>query len=113
MAKRKALAEIAIDRQKGWVLPGFGSKQLDRFRYQAYAHFAEDEMWGQQTWTLLVDLEKMTDASADSVETTVYFMVPEAPQHLLEEGAEFELFMGQVHYTHGRIKRILPDDNAT
>jgi hypothetical protein len=50
--------------------------------------------------------------SSDSVEATVYVLSDDAPQDVLEEGAKSELFMGQVHYTHGRIKQILPDDKA-
>ena len=106
MKERRALAEIAIDPNRGWVLPRFGSKKTDRFRYQAYAHFEKDETWGQRSWTLLVDLEKMPDASAPSVEATVYFLVPAAPQHLLEENAKFELLMGQNYYMQGVIKHV-------
>jgi hypothetical protein len=106
MGQRKAIAEIAVDPSLGWVLPGFGGKKSDRFRYQAYAHFEKDKTWGQRTWTLLVDLAKMPDAGSHSVEATVYFMVPEAPQHLLDEGARFELLHGENHYTHGVIKRV-------
>ena len=109
MKTRKALAEIAIDRQRGWVLPGFASKP---YRYQGWVHFEKDPTWGQKTWTLLVDLAGPPDLSSDTVEATVYFFSDQAPQDVLEEGAKFELFMGQVHYTHGRIKQILPDDNA-
>jgi len=84
------------------------------FHYQAYVHFEKDETWGKEigTWTLLVDLEKMPDADARSVEATVYFFVPEASQHLIEEGAKFELLHGENYYTHGVIKRVLPDDSA-
>jgi hypothetical protein len=106
MKKRKAIAEIMIDPNRGWVLPAaWGSK---KFHYQAYAHFEKDETWGKGigTWTLLVDLEKVPDANANSVEATVYFMVPEAPQHLLEVGAKFELLHGENYYTHGVIKRV-------
>jgi hypothetical protein len=48
----------------------------------------------------------MPDANARSVEAAFYFMAPEAPQHLLEEGARFELLQGQNRYTHGVIERI-------
>jgi hypothetical protein len=109
MKKRKALAVIAIDQQRGWVLPRFGNKP---FRYQGLVHFEKDLTWGQKSWTLLVDLAGQPDLCSDSVEATVYFLSDQAPQDVLEEGARFELFMGQVHYTHGRIKRILLDDNA-
>ena len=63
-------------------------------------------MWGQQTWTLLVDLEKEPDVHAGQIEATVYFMAPIAPEELLEEGAKFELLCGESHYTHGVIKSI-------
>jgi hypothetical protein len=110
MKPRKALAEIAVDRQRGWVLPGFGSKP---HRYQGWVHFAKDPTWGQKTWTLLVALSGPPDLSADKVEATVWFLAPEAPHEVIESGADFELFMGQVHCTHGRIKQVLPDEAAT
>jgi len=106
MNQKKALAEIAIDTRHGWVLPSFGSKKTDRFRFQASAHFEKDNTWGHRTWTLLVDLEKMPAPDAHSAEATVYFMVPEAPHYLLEEGARFELLQGENHYTHGVIKCV-------
>jgi hypothetical protein len=109
MAERKAIAEIAIDHQRGWVLPGFGSKP---FTYQGWSHFEKDPTWGQKTWTLLVRLAGAPDLSADTFEATVWFFAKEAPHEVLEVGAKFELFMGQVHYTHGRITKILSDDPA-
>ena len=107
MAERKAIAEIVIDHQRGWVLPGFGSKP---FTYQGWSHFEKDPTWGQKTWTLLVRLDRAPDLSADTFEATVWFFAPEAPHEVLEVGAKFELFMGQVHYTHGRITKILSDE---
>jgi hypothetical protein len=95
--------------QKGWVLPRLGGLP---FRYQAWVHFEKDPTWGSATWTLLVELPAAPDPSADKVEATVSFVAPAAPHTVLEEGAAFELFMGQVHYTQGRITRILPDNNA-
>jgi len=103
MKERRALAEIAIDPKRGWVLPAFGSKPL---RYWAHVHFEKDATWGQQTWTLLVDLDKEPEMGAGSFEATVYFMAPKAPQHLFEEGAKFELLCGENHYTHGVIKSV-------
>ena len=110
MTTRKALAEIAVDSQRGWVLPRFGSLP---FRYQAWAHFEKDPTWGSATWTLLVELADAPDPSSQKVEATVSFLSPTAPHAVLEEGATFKLFMGQFHYTNGRITRILPDENAT
>lgn len=89
MRKRKAIADIAIDAQRGWPLPSFGSKTP--FRYWAHVHFEKDPTWGQRTWTLLVDLANTPDAEAGHVEATVYFMAPNAPEELLEEGARFDL----------------------
>jgi hypothetical protein len=106
MKQKKAIAEIAVDPKRGWVLPTFGSKKPDYFRYQAHARFEKDGTWGQRTWTLLVDLVKMPDAGVSSVEATVYFMNLEAPHQLLEKDAKFELLHGQNHYKHGFIKRV-------
>src|SRR5437867_6860804 len=104
MKERRALAEIAVDTERGWVLPTFGSNQP--FRYWAHVHFEKDPTWGQRTWTLLVDLEKRPDASDKEIQATVYFMAPNAPEELLEEGAKFELVCGESHYTKGVIERV-------
>jgi len=106
MKLRKAIADIIVDTRKGWALPTFGSKKPSQFRYWAHAHFEKDPTWGEQTWTLLVDLEKSPDTNADHVEATVYFMSPNAPDELLEEGAKFELVCGENYYTSGVIKRV-------
>lgn len=76
-------------------------------------HFVKDPTWGRTTWTLLVALSGPPDLSADKIEATVCFILPEAPHEVIEAGADFELYMGQIHYTHGRIKKILPDDPGT
>ena|ERR1700677_4306397 len=104
MKERRANAELAVEPQRGWVLPTFGSKTP--FRYWAHVHFEKDLTWGQRTWTLLVDLEKEPDASVGEIEATVYFMAPNAPTELLQEGARFELLCGESHYTTGVIKRV-------
>jgi hypothetical protein len=91
------------------VLPGFGSRP---FTYQGWSHFENDPTWGHATWTLIVMLTGAPDLSSDSFEATVCFFSPEAPHEILVEGTKFELYMGQVHYTHGHIKRVLPDDAA-
>jgi hypothetical protein len=104
MTPRKALAEIAVDPQRGWVLPSFSGQP---FRYQAWAHFEKDRTWGRATWTLLVELTHAPDPNSKKVEATVSFVALGAPHSVLEEGATFELFMGQVHYTHGRVLKIL------
>jgi hypothetical protein len=57
-------------------------------------------------------LDGEPDLSRERVEATVYFVAPEAPHEVIEPGADFELFCGQVHYTHGRIKQVLSDDTA-
>ena|SRR5665213_111862 len=106
MKQYKALAEISVDPKRGWVLPTFGSKKPLRFRYWAHVHFEKDPTWGQQTWTLLVDLENEPDVIDGYIEATVYFMAPNAPINLLEEGAKFELVCGESHYAHGVIRRV-------
>jgi hypothetical protein len=107
MTKRKALAEIAIDPKRGWILPGFGTKKPDMIRFQAWVHFEKDEAWGKQTWTLLLDMPRMPEPTALSAEATVYFLADEAPHHLLEEGAKFELLHGHNQYTHDVIKKVI------
>src|SRR5688572_2783350 len=75
MTTRRALAEITVDPQRGWVLPRFGGQP---FRYQAWAHFEKDPTWGSATWTLLVELAGAPPPSADKVEATVSFVAPGA-----------------------------------
>jgi hypothetical protein len=106
MNKRRAIAEIEVDPQKGWVLPTFGSENSSRFRYWAHVHFEKDPAWGQRTWTLLLDLQEQPDSSAKSVEATIYFMAPNSPENLLQEGAKFELLCGETYYANGFIKRV-------
>jgi hypothetical protein len=55
---------------------------------------------------MIVDLEAAPDASRGHVDATVYFMAPNAPEGLIEEGAKFELVCGESHYTTGVIKRV-------
>ncbi len=79
MKTRKALAEIAVDQRRGWVLPSAGTRP---FRYWAWAHFQKDPTWGKKTWTLWLDFDGEPDLSREQVEATVYFFVPEAPHEL-------------------------------
>ena len=109
MKTRKALADIAVDRQRGWTLPTAGTRP---FRYWAWAHFQKDPTWGKNVWTFWVELGGEPDISREQVEATVYFVAPTAPHEVIEPGADFELFIGQIHHTHGRIKQILSDDPA-
>jgi len=106
MKEYRATAQIVFDPKKGWVLPTFGSKKTNQFRYWAHVHFENDPMWGKQTWTLLIDLDKEPDLKAENFEALVYFMSPEAPQQLLEKGAKFELLCGENYYTQGFIKHV-------
>jgi hypothetical protein len=53
-----------------------------------------------------MDLENEPKANAESVEATVYFMAPNAPENLLEEGAKFDLLCGETYYARGVIKRV-------
>jgi len=104
MKKRRAVADIKVDRKRGWTLPSFGSK--NPFRYWAHVHFEKDPTWGERTWTLLVELEKAPDTTAGHIEATVYFMAPSAPEELLKEGAKFELLCGESRYAYGVIRRV-------
>ena len=106
MITRKAIAEIAVDRQRGWVLPTAGTRP---FRYWAWARFQKDPTRNKNTWTLWLDFDGQPDLSRELVTATVYFVAPDAPHDVIEPDATFELYCGQVHFTHGRIKEVLPD----
>ncbi len=112
MKQRRAIPDIAVDASKGWVLPTFGSDRPSQFRYWAHVHFEKDPARGERTWTLLVDLEKSPDAFVSKAEATVYFMARNAPEHLLEEGAKFELVCGESHCTNGVIKRVFEVESS-
>jgi hypothetical protein len=105
MKDRKALAEIAIDPETGWLLPTFGSGKPNR--YWAHVHFENDPTWKQKVWTFNVDLDRAPEPKAGWVIATVYFMAENAPHDLIREGAKFELSCMDNLYTHGVITRII------
>ena len=105
MKLRKALAEIQIDKNSCWHLPTFGSNRP--YRYWAHGHFEGDASWDRELWTLIVDLDGPPDATAESVTATIYFMAPDAPHHLIQDGAKFELSCEDNIYTSGVVGRIL------
>lgn len=105
MNRRKAIAEIRIDPQKGWLLPTFGNKRPHR--YWSHAHFEGDPTWETKIWTLIVDLDAPPDIRAGTVSATIYFMAEDAPQHLIKENAAFELSCENNIYTSGIVKRVL------
>ena len=109
MKTRKALADISVDSQKGWILPTAGTQP---FRYWAWANFQKDPTWGKKTWTLWVDLTGEPDLSRGHVEAIVFFVASGAPHEVIEPGADFDLFCGQVHYTDGHIRKILSDNTS-
>jgi hypothetical protein len=47
------------------------------------------------------DAGRAPDVNAGQIEATVYFMAPDAPEHLIQEGAKFELVCGQSYYGKG------------
>jgi len=107
MKRRKAIAEIKIDKSRGWVLPTFGSNRPHR--YWGHAHFEGDPSWKKELWTLIVDLDGPPDVQAENATATVFFMAQEAPQHLIQVGAKFDLSCEDNPYTSGVVKRILEE----
>lgn len=59
---------------------------------------------------MLIALPGPPDLSGDKLEAKVCFFASDAPHEVIEPGADFELFCGEVHYAHGRIKQLLPDE---
>jgi len=103
MKRREAIAEIAVDSTRGWVLPRFGNHPLT---YQAWVRFKDCSI-PKGTWTLIVSLDEPPDLTNANIDAKVSFLASEAPQGALRVDSQFELYMGQVYYTSGRIKRIV------
>jgi hypothetical protein len=105
MKHRKARAEIKVDKNSGWKLPIFGSKNPRR--YWAHAHFEGDPSWEKEIWTLIVDLDCPPPSMDDTVTATIYFMAEDAPHDLIQEAAKFTLSCEDNVYTSGVVTCIL------
>jgi len=72
-------------------------------QYMAPAKFAAAAAsWPQEAWTLVADLMGGPDESGDW-QAEVHFLMDNAPQHLIVDGAEFEFYEGRRCVARGRI----------
>lgn len=72
-------------------------------RYSTPARFrsAWDD-WDHGAWSLVVDKSSELEGTKDWI-ASVRFLFEDGPQHLLVEGAEFELFEGQKSVAIGKV----------
>ena len=100
MNNTKAVAEITFE--KGWNLSCAGT--ANSLCYWAHIHFENDPKWGQELWTLFVELDAPPSEGIKVYTARVYFMAPTAPHNSLQPGRKFDLCVGDVVKAHGVVK---------
>lgn len=73
--------------------------------YSTICRFADDASWPQTAWTLVLRLERAYGEGRYWL-ADVQFLVPEAPHHLLKDGARFELYEGRKMVATGLVQSI-------
>lgn len=97
-----AIAEIRFS--QGWNLTPAGT--VNPLRYWAHVHFKDDPRWGQETWTLFVELTKAPEQQQRIYLAKIFFMAPKAPSQFLTPDQEFDLCVGSVVKAHGVVKEV-------
>jgi hypothetical protein len=97
-----AIADLQF--QNGWNLSPAGT--ANPLRYWSHVHFNDDPKWGQETWTLFVELDNPPCPQQQVYRARVFFMAPMAPHHFLQVGQEFDLCVGIVVKAHGIVKEV-------
>ena len=103
MKTPEALAEITFD--QGWNLSFAGT--ANALRYWAHVHFENDPKWGQELWTLFVELDVPPVEGQKVFTAKVYFVAPTAPHHCLQPERKFDLCVGEVVKARGVIKSVI------
>ena len=98
----EAMAEIRFE--QGWNLTPAGT--ANPLRYWSHVHFEDDPKWGQELWTLFVELDKAPEPQQQVYLAKVFFMAPKAPHHFFRPGQKFDLCVGPMVKAHGVIKEL-------
>jgi hypothetical protein len=96
----EAKAEICF--HEGWNLTPAGRSNPNE--YWSHIHFDGDPKWGQELWTLFVELDKPPEPNQQVYLAKIFFLSPKAPSHFLRPGQKFELCIGKIVKAHGVIK---------
>src|SRR5262245_57834680 len=71
-------------------------------RYVTIVRFDQDQSWPEQAWSLVLELQP-GETKGLKTEGTIYFLVEQAPHHLLRPGQEFGLYEGRRLVARGRV----------
>ena len=80
-------------------------------RYSTVAKFPDiAEKWPREAWSVVIEI-RMTEKSARNWRAVgaLHFLVDGAPEELLYEGGQFELYEGKVMTASGVILGDMPD----
>jgi hypothetical protein len=99
-APPSAIAEIEF--AQDWNLSPAGT--ANPLRYWSHVRFENDATWGQEYWTLFVEIDDPPADGQRVYEARIYFLAPTAPAQLLRVGQRFELCVGSVVNARGVVK---------
>ncbi len=99
---REARAKIRFD--QGWNLTPAGTSHP--LRYWSHVHFEDDPKWGQELWTLFVELDSEPAPLQKDFTARIFFMAPTAPHVFLRIGQKFNLCVGPMVKAHGVITEV-------
>lgn len=88
-----------------WIEAEDGGRKIPftEMRYVTVARFEQErDNWPEEAWSLVVDFNEPPMRSR-CVMANVHFLVPDAPQYLLDVGDKFELFEGRKCVTKGEV----------
>ena len=88
-----------------WQSPSEGGRNLPPCgpKYSTVARFPEDEAnWPDKVWSLVLEWQTTQTPEWEMV-ADVHFLVSEAPQELLHEGAVFKLYEGHKCVAVGEV----------
>lgn len=97
-----------------WVPPDQGGRRSPPIgpRYSAPARFeAAWDAWPDEAWSLVLELISRPTESVDWI-AEVRFLVEQAPQELLTDGARFDLYEGQKCVAHGTVLPSAPQQDG-
>jgi hypothetical protein len=101
----RAIAFAEINFNQDWNLSPAGTDS--NLRYWAHVHFENDPQWGKDLWTLFVELDAPPIKGQKLYRAKIYFVAPNAPDHLLRPERKFKLCVGETYKAKGVIKSIV------
>ncbi len=72
-------------------------------QYSTVARFEDDaNNWPNEAWSIVVELSGQLPASLETT-ANIRFLVPNAPNRLLQPGSRFELYEGRRMVANGQV----------